>query len=41
MTKDELIAAAASYLYLNLPPDMDEDEKQWWVNDFTEYMYNL
>lgn len=38
MTQEELIKKAAEYLYFNLPNTMTEEDKQWWVNDFVEYM---
>ena len=38
MTQEELIKKAAEYLYFNLPNNMTEEDKQWWVNDFVEYM---
>lgn len=38
MTREELIKKAAEWIYLNL--DLPEAEKQWWVNDFVDYMTN-
>lgn len=41
MTQQELIEKAATWLYLNLSSPalkMSEEEKQWWVNDFVDYM---
>ena len=38
MNSETLIRKAAEYLYMNLPSDMSEEDKQWWVNDFVEYM---
>lgn len=42
-TKEQLIEKAAMWIYLNLSgPDLDmtEEEKQWWVDDFIDYMNN-
>lgn len=36
MTQEEIIKKAAEWLYLNL--NLPEEEKQWCVNDFVEYM---
>ena len=38
MTQEELIKKSAEWLYLNL--NLPETEKQWWVNDFVDYMAN-
>ena len=43
MTQQEFIEKAATWLYLNLSSPvlkMSEEEKQWWVNDFVDYMNN-
>ena len=43
MTQEELIKKAAMWLYVNLSSPylkMSEEDKQWWVNDFVDYMNN-
>lgn len=41
MTQEEIIKNAAEYLYFNLPDTITEEEKQWWINDFVDYMNNI
>lgn len=36
MNQEELIKKATEYLWMNL--DMPEEDKEWWIRDFVEYM---
>jgi hypothetical protein len=36
MDREEIIKKAAEYLWMNL--DMPEEDKEWWIRDFVEYM---